>query len=319
MVAAALAVSGCGGGGTTPPGGTAATSELGKAQAAAKAAMEAAKTKSDEADTEAKKAEAALMNLAMLQTGNLMAKKHAKAARDAARAAMTAYGTAKAESAKAAAATTTTAAVEASTRAKAAQRTAQAQAKTAMDKAAAAVKAAGMEVKVTYDDNGQATYRVGEVTIVPGAEKMEKTVDGKTTTTGKIRDIFSIGRSARTEVAYKAASGDTPERMAQPAVGAMTPVVGSVTDSADDKMRLYLVDKYQTSKSERMVSVYRRNEPGDSNDPGHTWGYDGTVTEKTPYGTVGIGGNTYVIKRAEGLYYQLTGPDATPYGKTRAC
>ncbi|WP_419906057.1 transferrin-binding protein-like solute binding protein [Hoeflea sp.] len=304
-------------GGTTTTTPTTPTSELGKARAAAKAAMDAAKTQSDAADTEAAKAEAAQMNIAMLQTGDPMAKTHAEAARAAARAAMTAYNTAKAESAKAAAATTSTAAVVARIAAQAAQKTAQAQAKIAMDKAAAAVKAAGMEVKVTYDDDGKPTYKVGEVTIVPGAEKSTVTTNGKTVITGKIRDIFSIGRSARKKVAYKAASGDDAEVMAQPTIAAQTPVVGSITDSADDTMRLHLVDKYQTSKSERMVSVYRNNdEPGRDKDPGFTWGYEGTVTEKTPYGTISIGSNTYVIKRAEGLYYEVTGPDATPRGKT---
>ncbi|WP_281405009.1 hypothetical protein [Nitratireductor sp. XY-223] len=139
--------------------------------------------------TEADKAEATLTGLALLQTGDPMAKKHADAARAAAAAAMAAYNTAKAESAKAAAATTSTAAVVARMAAQAAQKTAQAQAKIATDKAAAAVKAAGMEVKVTYDDDGQATYKVGEFTIVPGAKKNTVTTNGKTVVTGKVDDL----------------------------------------------------------------------------------------------------------------------------------
>ncbi|WP_419906213.1 transferrin-binding protein-like solute binding protein [Hoeflea sp.] len=304
-------------GGTTTTTPTTPTSELGKARAAAKAAMDAAKTQSDAADTEAAKAEAAQMNIAMLQTGDPMAKTHAEAARAAARAAMTAYNTAKAESAKAAAATTDTAAVEARIAAQAAQRTAQAQAKIAMDKAAAAVKAAGMEVKVTYDDDGQATYRVGDVTIVPGAENSTVTTNGKTVITGKIDDVRTNSTTRRSysfraavEAVDKAsATAENPERKGQPQFNTrgilatssggsaeyqkLIPVIGSVTDSADDRARLTLVDKYMTTKSDKTVGIYFI--------PTNEIIIDGAVTEENPLGDV----SGHKIMKAEGEFYQV--------------
>ena len=303
---------------TTTRTPAAPTTELGKARAAAKAAMDAAKTQSDAAAVEAAKAEAAQMNIAMLQTGDPMAKTHAEAARAAARAAMTAYNTAKAESAKAAAATTSTAAVVARIAAQAAQRTAQAQAKIAMDKAAAAVKAAGMEVKVTYDDDGQATYRVGDVTIVPGAEKSTVTTNGVERVTGKIGPYTIARRSERTKVTYRAKSGNTPERMAQPAVSRRSVTIGSITDSADDTMRLHLVDKYETSvaaKKDGTVSVFRRND-NPSEPSNHIFIRATPENEDAPYGTFDQGDNKYVVKRATGVFYEVTGPDTTPSGKT---
>ncbi|WP_419910378.1 transferrin-binding protein-like solute binding protein [Hoeflea sp.] len=281
---------------TTTRTPAAPTTELGKARAAAKAAMDAAKTQSDAAAVEAAKAEAAQMNIAMLQTGDPMAKKHAEAARAAARAAMTAYNTAKAESAKAAAATTSTAAVEARIAAQAAQRTAQAQAKIAMDKAAEAVKAAGMEVKVTYDDDGQATYRVGEVTIVPGSEMMEKTVDGKTLVTGTTE--WSLNKNSRREPVTK----DNGDGMAQPTVVARDVFVGSRVDSEDDTVRMQIFDRYVTGKTNRMVAIYR-TDPGAGDEQ-----YD--TEDDAPYGVVSESGKKYVIKRAEGEFYAVSGGSA---------
>ena len=295
--------------------------ELGKAQAAAKAAMDAAKTQSDAAAVEAAKAEAAEMNLALLQTGDRMAKKHAEAARAAAKAAMTAYETAKAESAKAAAATTTTAAVEARTRAQAALKTAQAQQKIAMEKAAAAVKAAGMEVKVSYDDDGQATYRVGGVMIVPGAKKMEKTGnDGVKRTTGRIGPFTIARRSERKAIPYEAKTDDTPEVLAQPAVDRRSVTIGSITDSADDKMRLHLVDKYETSvaaKKDGTVSVFRRND-NPSENSNHIYIRATPENEDAPYGTFDQEDKKYVVKRATGVFYELTSSDDVAPTKTNA-
>ncbi len=293
---------------TTTRTPAAPTTELGKARAAAKAAMDAAKTQSDAAAVEAAKAEAAQMNIAMLQTGDPMAKTHAEAARAAARAAMTAYNTAKAESAKAAAATTDTAAVEARIAAQAAQRTAQAQAKIAMDKAAAAVKAAGMEVKVTYDDDGQATYRVGDVTIVAGAEKMVKTVnDGPKRTTGKIKDFMHSSFTYRDFVTYEAKDGNTPERLAQPIVMAQNLLRGTLTDSADDRMQLVLFEKYVTGNTNRMIKLYTQ---------GDVVTLDAQQTEDAPYGTYTDSGGTFKIKRAEGEFYLASGHTDPPRGKS---
>ncbi|WP_136661436.1 transferrin-binding protein-like solute binding protein [Nitratireductor sp. XY-223] len=283
-------------------GGAAPTTELGKAQAAAKAAMEAAKTQSDAADTEADKAEAALTGLAMLQTGDPMAKTHADAARAAARAAMTAYNTAKAESAKAAAATTDTAAVEARIAAQAALKTAQAQQKIAMDKAAAAVKAAGMEVKVTYDDDGKPTYRVGEVTVFSDAEKKTMTVNGVERVTGKLGYVLHTRRTGRGAIRYQAANGETPERMAQPTIKSARLPRGSVIESADDSIRLVLYDKYVTQKTDTMVKVYKSGGPSTRITP--------TSTGEAPYGEHTADGNKYAIKRAEGDFYPVTGNGA---------
>ncbi|WP_419906258.1 transferrin-binding protein-like solute binding protein [Hoeflea sp.] len=305
-LAACNTTGGGGAGGGTGNGGaapTAQTSELGKARAAAKAAMDAAKTQSDAAAVEAAKAEAAQMNIALLQTGDPMAQTHAEAARAAARAAMTAYNTAKAESAKAAAATTSTAAVVARIAAQAAQRTAQAQAKIAMDKAAEAVKAAGMEVKVTYDDDGNPTYRVGEVTVFSDAEKKTMTVNGVERVTGKLRYVLHTRRTGRGAIRYQAANGETPERMAQPTIKSARLPRGSVIESADDSIRLVLYDKYVTQKTDTMVKVYKSGSPGTQIKP--------TSTDNAPYGEhTADDGKKYAIKRAEGDFYPVTGNGA---------
>ena len=260
--------------------------------------MDAAKKKSDEAASEAARAEMALTGLVMLQTGNPMAKTHAKAARAAANAAKTAYERAKAESAKADAATTVTAAMTARAAAEEALKTAQAQAKIAMDKAAEALKAAGMAVKVTYDNEGQATYKLGEVTIVPGAEQKKETVDGKTVTTG--REDWSLNhKSSRAAVTYQAASGNTPERRGEPVVVKRDVVIGSRTDSADDTMRLTLFDKYVTSETNRMVGIYKTGSGATA--------VQIDATEDAPYGEWSTGSKKYVIKRAEGEFYAVDG------------
>ncbi|WP_419906621.1 transferrin-binding protein-like solute binding protein [Hoeflea sp.] len=287
--------------------------ELGQARTAAVTAMEAAKKQSDAADTEADKAEAALTgDFVMLQTGkqHKKAQTHAAVARAAAKAAMTAYETAKAESAKAAAATTITAAVEARTRAQAALKTAQAQQKIAMDKAAEAVKAAGMAVKVSQTE-GQTTYKVGEVTIVPGAEKMEKTVNGKTVITGLIKDILSINSYNASPVTYQAAGVETPERLAQPTVAARKVIVGSVTDSSDDSMRLVLFDKYGKAgeTTNEGFGIYRVR-----SNPTAEWAFPGNFGDtaqlpdgtKTPYGWVNRPGKQAVIKKSNLRFYKVT-------------
>ncbi|WP_206057437.1 transferrin-binding protein-like solute binding protein, partial [Nitratireductor sp. XY-223] len=259
------------------------------------------------------------------QTGDPMAKTHADAARAAARAAMTAYNTAKAESAKAAAATTSTAAVEARTRAQAALKTAQAQQKIAMDKAAEAVKAAGMEVKVTYDDDGKPTYRVGDVMIVPGAKKSTVKTNGKTVITGKIDDVRTNSTTRRSysfrdkiqAVDKASATAENPERKGQPQFNTrgilatssggsadsekLIPVIGSVTDSADDKARLTLVDKYMTTKSDKTVGIfYILPEVNRVT-------INGAVTEENPLGDAS--GNK--IMKAEGEFYQVLRIDGT--------
>ncbi|WP_136661247.1 transferrin-binding protein-like solute binding protein [Nitratireductor sp. XY-223] len=184
--------------------------------------------------------------------------------------------------------------------AEAALETAQAQAKIAEEKAAAAVEAAGLEVKVAYDEDGKATYRVGDVTIVAAAPKMEKTEDGKEVVTGRLGDFITVGNTGRAAVAYR----ETPERLAQPAFAARSIGIGSFTDSADDSARLLLVDKYVTPDTDTTAGIYTI-----ADTPAEDIAGESVITDTTPYGTVSRGGGNFVIRRAQGVFYLATGPD----------
>ncbi|WP_136661280.1 transferrin-binding protein-like solute binding protein [Nitratireductor sp. XY-223] len=175
---------------------------------------------------------------------------------------------------------------------------------------AEAVKAAGLEVKVSHDDDGKATYRVGDVMIVAAAPKTTMTGDGKTVVTGRLRDFVAVGNTGRAAVAYRAAGGGNAERLAQPAVAARRIGIGSVTDSADDSARLVLVDKYVTPDTDTTAGIYRTDA-----EPTYNWGFENTITDTTPYGTTTIGQNTYTIRRAQGVFYLATGSNAAPRAK----
>ncbi|WP_169054450.1 hypothetical protein [Nitratireductor sp. XY-223] len=56
-------------------------------------------------------------------------------------------------------------------------------------------------MKVSHDDDGKATYRVGDVTIVADAPKTTVTEDGKTVVIGKIGNLAASHKTARGIVA----------------------------------------------------------------------------------------------------------------------
>ena len=281
------------GGTPTPPAGQADTSELGKARTAAKTAMDAAKTASDGAETQAGNAETAAMGLALIQTGDPMAKKKAMEAREAARAAMEAYEKAKAESDKAAAATTITAAVTARRAAEAAHKQAEDQQMAAAAAAKAATDAAAREVKVTYDDDGKATVSVGDTKIVAGSPTVTTTTEGKTVTTGKAGDLVDRSREFdKQPEEYEAG----PPATYQTGIRYRDFHLGSFTDSkvADSKQsRLWLVDKYIATTT---VKGYRKAK--DASDQPITVTAEATTSEK-PFGSV----DGKPIMRAEGQFY----------------
>ncbi|WP_136661534.1 transferrin-binding protein-like solute binding protein [Nitratireductor sp. XY-223] len=148
------------------------------------------------------------------------------------------------------------------------------------------------------------------MTIVAAAPKTTMTGDGKTVVTGRLKDWITTQNTGRAAVPYRAKSGETPERLAQPAVAARRIGIGSITDSADDSARLVLVDKYVTPDTDTTAGIYRTDAR-----PSYTWGFDGTITDTTPYGTTSIGQNTYVIRRAQGVFYLATGPAGAPRAK----
>ncbi len=284
-----LLLAGCGGSSSTS--GTPEMTELQKAQKAAMDASDMAKTKSDEAKTSADGAQEAVMGLAEIQTGNPMAKTHAEAARKAADEALAAYNLAKKEYDKTRAAGSRTAAVEARIAAEAARMKADTQAKMAADEAMKAQQAASREVRHVEG----MTYKVGDTSITAGAPKATKTIDGKTVTTGTIRDTLYGYWSWRLQVNYAAASGNKPETRAQPRIVDRTDLpLRFVTDSEDDLKRLTLVYQYATSKNNKMVSLFRDR---GTNKP------DTTVSEANPYGTVTVGGKAVPIMRAQGEFY----------------
>ena len=281
--------------GGTPPAGQGDTSELGKAKTAAKTAMDAAKTASDGAETQAGNAETAVMGLALIQTGDPMAKKKAMEAREAARAAMAAYDKAKAESDKAAAATTVTAAVTARRAAEAARAEAVKQQMAAAAAAKAATDAAAKEVKVTYDADGKATVSVGETSIVAGSPTVTTTTGGVTVETGKAGNLVENSREFRKNSKEYDAG---PPATYQTGINGRVIPFGSYTDSeaADSKQsRLWLVDKYISNT--KAVKAYRRQVDGSNNAVTE----NAAITADNPDGSVG--GKR--IMRAEGEFYVL--------------
>ena len=234
------------GGTPTPPAGQGDTSELGTARTAAKTAMDAAKAAWDAAEAEAMKAETAVMGLAGVQTG-AMAKKKAMEARTAANAAKAAYDKAKAAHDRAAAATTVTAAAEARLDAEAEQKKAEAEQKKAVAAAKMAQDAAGVEVKVTYDDDGKATYSVGETKIMADAPKNVAGEGDDAVTTGKVKDITFMS-DERESSAYVA----SPKKLSQPTIAARSMKLGREVDSSDDSARLKIIDKYIGEKTVNM-------------------------------------------------------------------
>ena len=182
----------------------------------------------------------------------------------------------------------------------AAKATTEATAKTAKDAAEAArtaaetardaaVKAAMMDVKYAGD-----MYKVGDQSITPDAlkQEIETTMeDGKV----KTQTVGSRNIALRSS---PIPSTVTPQTAAQNAL-----VVGSYIDSQDDNVRLRLIDKYSDTDKANLF---------------HNWFIEGTstvdvfstgnsgfgpVTEANPHGTW----NRQPIKRAEGVFYQVTG------------
>ena len=212
---------------------------------------------SEAADREAKEAEAAVaavMGFATLQTGDgakaADAETDAKAARTAATAADTAYKAAKREYDKAATATSLIAVSEAEEAGDAEKMKVEAQAKIAATKAASAKEAAKMAMGgLTVDGM---TYSSGGVSIRAGSPKVETTpIGGKTTVTGFVGNVMSSAFTKREKVKYVAG---TNGKRAEPAIEKRDLMVGTYTDDEDDGFRLWLIDKYASTKE---VWIYR--------------------------------------------------------------
>ncbi len=294
-----LLLAGCGGSSSTSM--TPEMTELQKAQKAAMDAADMAETKSDEAAASNTKAQNAVKGIVEIQTGSPMAKRHAEEARKAADAAMAAYNLARAEYEKAKAAGNLTAAVEARVAAEAAKRTAEAQAKMAEEKAAEAVKIAAMEL----GHDGRKTYRLGGTSVTSGAPTATKTTGGVERKTGFIEawNFHNEGANTVNRPAITKANAGTGGR-AQPALFgtggsaryADENVDGArqqkVTDSDDDKVRLYLYDRYV---GETTISIYR-NLASSSNEQ------TATATSANPHGTVTVSGKAVPIMRATGVF-----------------
>ncbi len=315
-----LFLAGCGGGGG---GGSSSTSmmnkepsELEKVQKAAEAAKNAAMTASTNADTEARKAETAAMNVVAMQTGNgNTAKMEATAARRAADAALAAYNTARAEYDKAKAAGNVTAAVEARVAAEEAKMQAEAQAKIAEDKAAEAVKITAMGLQ--FSDGA---YRLGDASVTSGAPAATRTTGGVERKTGFIAAYNFLSKHVNNNVHLAIQSGG--EQRAQPSIFRLKAAGGSgrtfyvgdsgnnkdranikssvqvVTDSNDDKARLILYDKYHGSTT--ISGAYR----------GLGSERTATATSANPHGTVTVSGNAVPIMRASGEFRLASGSGA---------
>ena len=263
VLALALAVGGCGSSSNNtddsmpPPDPTPVEPtpdpELTAAQTAASGAMTAAKTASDNAATANDDAQAAIMNLATMQTGG-MAKDHAMAAKKAAGQAMDAYMAAKKASDAAAAATTVTAAVEARADAVAAQADAEKYEMMADKASKAAVAAAAMELKIDGTMKS-----VGGTMVDAMAAASSMTTDGQTVTTGRLMDMdpshmapaFTGRHGAQEDPATDANEAMTYRQ----AVAARSFDIGKTLDSSDDMARLVLVTHYAGSKT---VNVFYR-------------------------------------------------------------
>ncbi|WP_419914647.1 hypothetical protein [Hoeflea sp.] len=100
--------------------------------------------------------------------------------------------------------------------------------------------------------------KASDVTIIADVPKKTVTKGGRTVETGRLEDFITSFRTARAAVTYSRASSiAATDRLAQPAVERRRVGIGSVTDSADDTARLYLVDKYVTPDTDTTVGVYR--------------------------------------------------------------
>ena len=303
----ALAMAGCGGGNsqtaTTPMEPSVPVpvppTDLEKARTAAKAAADAAMTASTKADTAAGGAEAATMNLATLQTGE-MANMYAMEARKYAGMAMTAYMDAKKASGDAAAATDALAATRALVTAETAKMAAEGHANMADEKAMKATEAVMMELMI---DGTMKSVGETSVDAAAGASSVSTGAgdDARTVITGLIKDMNPKATGVMiTGADYEPATADdlaTPEieptAAATPykqAAAARTFIVGKTLDSSDDMARLTLVTHYAGMD---MVKVYSA---GADEATGTKAGYltivdgdaDTTDTNNTPLKSVGM-------------------------------
>ena len=184
--------------------------DIEKAQAAASAAMDAAKMASDNANTAADDAEAKVMGIAAIQTGE-MSKMYAMQAREAANMAMTEYMNATAESEAANAADATLlVAVEGKVKAEAAKMAADGHAEMAVEKGTMAEERAAMELKIVGK-----TKSVGDdtsITIDGMTHSASVTTNGVTVTTntGKTGNVTAMSTAVAAVEAAAAIAADPP-------------------------------------------------------------------------------------------------------------
>ena len=287
--------------------------ELELAQMAAMAAAAAAKTASDNAGMAADGAEAATMNLATRQTGE-MAKMYAVDARTYAGMAMAEYMKAKKASDDAAAATDARTATMAEIAADAAKMAAEAAAMTAGEKAMKAEEAALMELMIDGTMKS-----VGDTTIdaMAGAssQSMGSGDDARTVVTGLIESMNpmatgdAITGNDRTDAVEDDLSTVTDETAdAVPykqAAAARTFAIGKTLDSSDDMARLMLVTDYAGTE---MVKVFSAGDPGTTR-TGTRPGYISIDSTSGVASTEAADANNTAL-RSVGTFYPVSGGTA---------
>ena len=246
VVAASLAIAGCGSSSNTPepmvepppPPPPAGPTDLEQTQADAAAAAAAAMTASTAAAASAASAATATEDIATHQT-NGMAASYAKMAQMAAAAAMAAYETAKGAAASAASATESPAAEDARGEALLAQATAEAEAMKAAEAAMKAAEAATMELQISEKINysvGGSSLTIDERTSSPDGKTGHQASESVETTIAAVR-----AQAGRVDNHNTPADEGVAHRQM---VDERTVSVGVVYDTSDDKARLLLVNKY---------------------------------------------------------------------------
>ena len=240
-----------------PPAPTEMT-ELETAQTAAMEAATAARTAAMAAGDAADAAEAAVVGRATIQTSSLPEGERnsvylAGAARMHADIAATAATTAEAANEMAAEATTVTAAVAAQITAKQAQTEAEAHLMMAGVKQGLAETAAATEVFVGENEDGDATYSVGETTIAVDDDEVTHTLNKVTTTTGKLATVIDTKSLLdKNGAAIVAGTNDA---------AALDINIGVQYDSEDDGSRLTLVTAFLGKEKQKQFVRSGGNNP----------------------------------------------------------
>ena len=278
--------------------------ELEVAQKAAEDAATAADDFATAAETAAMNAADAAMGRAQFQTTPPSYARAADDAQEHADLARTAADEARTAADEAAATTTVTVAVTAKLKAEAFRDSAETHGGHVTSFHDIALAAAKVEVFVDGDG-----HRVGETTIVAGAQEKTVVVDDqttiKTTTTGKQADIKNLVGAIPPNPPAAAADGVPREAYVQAVLGGRVNI-GTTTDSADDTARLMLVTAYAGS---RMVNVYVTNTLGQGQDNDYVMAgatLDGTVVGNNRIRIGGVDSELFVTLSSVAVYFKAT-------------